>query len=306
MNRGWVLGPLRQRMDDFDDEIRKAAPDADLASAIIDRASRPQLLGADGTRHYFVAFITPAELRGAGGFIGNYGELTAVDGRVRLTRSRPDPRARQRRAAGPGVSGGPGRLPPSVRRPPAGRLLPGLTFSPHFPFDADVIEQLYPQSGGERIDGVISIDPMALAALLRFTGPIVVPGLDMPLTSANAADILLASNTSASETTPRGRTCSSRRHGSPSTGSPPATSRLREQLARVLGRWCRSVGSCCTARTSTSSGCSPACMPMARCPPPAATTCWPSPVRTSATTRSTRSCIATSPTTPESTRRPVR
>ena len=38
-------------------------------------------------RHYFIAFTQPAEARGLGGFVGNYGELTAIDGDIELTRS---------------------------------------------------------------------------------------------------------------------------------------------------------------------------------------------------------------------------
>jgi hypothetical protein len=38
---------------------------------------------------------------------------------------------------------------------------------------------------------VISVDPVALAAFLRFTGPITVTGLDEPLTAENAADVLI-------------------------------------------------------------------------------------------------------------------
>src|SRR5262249_51685341 len=49
----------------------------------------------------------------------------------------------------------------------------------------------YPQVGGDHIDGVLVLDPYALSALLKFTGPISVPGLDTRLTSSNAADVLL-------------------------------------------------------------------------------------------------------------------
>jgi hypothetical protein len=90
MDRSWLLGPLRSRLDAFAGEIARATPEAGLASSIIRLA--PDLLGADGTRHYFIAFITPAELRGVGGFVGNYGELdlNQVDGL--LFKCRDDPR----------------------------------------------------------------------------------------------------------------------------------------------------------------------------------------------------------------------
>src|SRR6202035_2533486 len=66
-----------------------------------------------------------------------------------------------------------------------------VTYSPDFPTVGKVISQMYPQAGGDQIDGVLALDPDALSALLRFTGPINVAGLPTPLTAANAADVLL-------------------------------------------------------------------------------------------------------------------
>jgi len=68
------------------------------------------------------------------------------------------------------------------------KMPPTLQICHRFPA---ILAQLYPQSGGPSIDGVLAIDPYGLAALLNFTGPIDVPGLAEPLTSANAAQVLL-------------------------------------------------------------------------------------------------------------------
>ena len=57
---------------------------------------------------------------------------------------------------------------------------------------AQAIESVYPQTrGGTPIDGVLAIDPYAIAAMLKITGPVTITGLPTPLTSANAADYLL-------------------------------------------------------------------------------------------------------------------
>ena len=74
-----------------------------------------------------------------------------------------------------------------------------INLSPHFPSTAQVIAELYPQSGGRPIDGVISLDALALATLIDFSGPISVTAVDprtqMPvetaLDGANAAQFLL-------------------------------------------------------------------------------------------------------------------
>jgi hypothetical protein len=63
--------------------------------------------------------------------------------------------------------------------------------SPDFPTVAEVIEGLYPQEGGFPLDGVISVDPFALADLLKATGPIVVKPWPTPITADNAAAVLL-------------------------------------------------------------------------------------------------------------------
>ena len=67
-----------------------------------------------------------------------------------------------------------------------------VTFSPDWPSVAQVIEGLYPQSGGVPVDGAISVDPAALAAFLKLTGPVRVDGLDMELTAKNAATFLVS------------------------------------------------------------------------------------------------------------------
>ena len=85
VDRGWLVAPLTDQIDELDDELERAGSDATTAAEVLRVA--PDLLGANGPRRYFVAFVTPAEQRGGGGFIGQFAELTATDGRVRLTRS---------------------------------------------------------------------------------------------------------------------------------------------------------------------------------------------------------------------------
>ncbi len=154
---------------DFGTEVDRALPDAELAIEGVRLA--PALFGGDGPRHYFIAFTQPAESRGLGGFVGNFGELTAVDGDLELTRSG---RIRELIAA-PGAASGPSAARPTTSPATAGSIRPSflqdLTFSPDGPSVAQVMEELYPQAGGREVDGVIIVDPVALAALMEFTGP---------------------------------------------------------------------------------------------------------------------------------------
>lgn len=189
LRRGWLLPPLNSRVGDFSAELMDAQRDIDLAGSLLDTA--PALLGADGPRHYLVAFLTPAELRGGGGFVGSFAELEAVDGKVRLVRSGRTEELID--AVPPGqrkLTGPPDYLRRYGRNDPAD-FLQDATYSPDFPSDASVLAQLYPQSGGRPVDGVIGVDPVGLAALLRLTGPVAVEGLKEPLSADNAVEVLL-------------------------------------------------------------------------------------------------------------------
>jgi hypothetical protein len=185
---GWLLGPVAGRVDQLRTNLATAGRQSDLASLAVNEA--PALLGANGPRHYFVAFMTPAETRGLDGFIGAYGELTVDQGRISLVRSGqathlvPNPSPRLHLNGPVDYVSRYGAFKPQDN-------FEDLTYSPDFPTVESVVAELYPQVGGEHIDGVLALDPYALAALLSFTGPVSVPGLGAQLTPSNAAAELL-------------------------------------------------------------------------------------------------------------------
>lgn len=188
LDAGWLAPPLRSRITQFSDQIDEARRDTRLARSLV--RTVPSLLGADGDRRYLIIFLTPSELRGAGGFIGSYAELTAVGGDVNLVRSgRIDDLIN---AAEPGtrtISGPEDYLRRYGRFRPQD-YLQDVTFSPNFPSSAAVMAELYPQSGGTEVDGVIGVDPTGLAALLELTGPVMVEGFGEPLSAENAVEVL--------------------------------------------------------------------------------------------------------------------
>ena len=186
----WLVPGVAHRYAEFSGELADAAADADVAVDAL--AVAPALFGADEERRYLILFTTPAEMRGLGGFIGNYAEMTAVDGAMELTRSGRTAELR------PGIGNpaytisGPADYLDRWGRYRPGRFVQDTTYSPDFPSVAQVWEEIYPQiRGGAPIDGVVVVDPYALAALMTFTGPITVPGYSVPLTSENAAEVLL-------------------------------------------------------------------------------------------------------------------
>jgi hypothetical protein len=194
----WLVGPLQRRLDKLAVDLTSDRFRADNALTAVQLA--PRMLGAEGTRRYFVAFTTPAEARGLGGFMGNWALLTATNGKIEMTEfgrhddlnRAGDPSTRHLTGLDEFVQQW-GRFGFAV--PPDGladaEVWSNLTMAPDFPSVAEVVSQLYPQSGGDPIDGVFLLDPQAMAALISFTGPIQVEGLAEPLTAENAAQFII-------------------------------------------------------------------------------------------------------------------
>jgi Protein of unknown function (DUF4012) len=186
----WLLRPVVSRIDRFEAEVAEARPEADAARTAVDVG--PTLLGSGGSARYLVLFTTPVEARGRTGFPGNYAELLVTDGKLSMPRFGRISELEQ------------GGTPPEERviTEPADYLArygrfdvrgtwQNITMSPDFETIASVAAQLYPQSGGQPVNGVLSVDPEGLAALMRLTGAIDVPGLPEQLTQDNTARFLM-------------------------------------------------------------------------------------------------------------------
>ena len=240
----WLVSSVGSRLDDLDAELADVAPDVDDAVDAI-RLAPGSLLGADGQRRYFVAFTTPAEARGLGGFMGNWAVLTAVDGRIRLsefgrTRDLNLGGVSPRYVTGPadfleqwgryGFTNGPGG---SASPTPWSTV----TVSPVLSSTAQVIDELLPQSGVAPVDGAFVIEPEVLEALVGLTGPISVDGSDIRLDEIERPCSSSWSTSTRSTTTPTGwtssRACRERRSRRCSAGD----CRRRRWSPRSSRRW---------------------------------------------------------------------
>ena len=186
-----------QRIDPAPLAPQIAAPVQELqrrladASDLADRASRavrllPPMLGGSGRRTYVFLFQNNAEVRATGGIPGAFATITADRGKLTLGRQDdartigdfrrpPTPLTAQERAVfGPGL----GRFPQDVN------------FTPDFPRSAQLIAGMYHATSRRAVDGVVSVDPVALSYLLRGTGP--VRAGDRELTADNAVQLLLS------------------------------------------------------------------------------------------------------------------
>lgn len=192
-----AAGPLRVAADSLSEQADAVrgldpswlSPVADARSALLEQlvplstSSRraataaellPPMLGRDGPRTYFVGFQNPAEARGTGGLLGAFALVHADGGRIVLERL--------------GENGELPPLPPVVEGLDPGfvarygsqgadALWVNANVSPSFPEVARTWLAMWTAGTGQRLDGALAVDPAALSALLRATGPLDVPGL---------------------------------------------------------------------------------------------------------------------------------
>ncbi len=186
INSPWLLSPVGGRLDELIEEINDVEPD--LNTAIQAVAQLPHILGGDGTRRYLVIFGTPSEARELGGVIGNFAEIEVTDGVIRLARTG---RNSDLNEASNGYRLQPADYPARYVALAPHTYAQNFTASPDFPTVARAIAELYPNMGGSPIDGVAYLDPYALQALLTFTGPIEMDGVETVLDAETAANFLL-------------------------------------------------------------------------------------------------------------------
>jgi hypothetical protein len=132
-----------------------------------------RLWGPAGSARYFLAFQNPAELRGTGGLIGEYGLIEASPGGPRL--SHVGPFSELDRRAGDGVALDP-RLPQRYQRFGVASAFWAVNVPADLPSVGENLVRLYRRSTGQRLDGVIALDPFAVAEILRVGGPVTVAG----------------------------------------------------------------------------------------------------------------------------------
>jgi hypothetical protein len=190
---GWLPEPVIAGRRDVLTLADEALGTLDRAEALT--AALPAFLGAEGPRSYYVGLQTSAELRGTGGLIGFWGVMSVDEGQVRFGATEDydpfddatDP-VGERRTSRINTIGLSDRNPPGVD--PAyyarygfaagARSFPNINLDPDLPTTANAILDLFELQTGERLDGVILLDPIGLEGLLRSTGE----GVPLPDTVA--------------------------------------------------------------------------------------------------------------------------
>jgi hypothetical protein len=157
------INTAREQLQNQTAEVTSLLNNTALAARI-----GPSMMGADGPRTYLMAFQTVAEARGTGGLLGGFGVLRFNDGKPTVDTLAPNTELFGTAAQidlGPEFQDlyGPSRPFTDFRN---------SNQSPHFPYAAQIWKSMWERQSGERIDGVIGLDQVALSYILAATGPV--------------------------------------------------------------------------------------------------------------------------------------
>lgn len=177
------------------ERLQEVTATLDTASDVARLA--PSMLGADGPREYLLMFQNNAEARATGGIPGALAVLRLEDGKLTL--------GAQTSATDLGPM-----LPTLSVEPEqqliyswrVGKFMQDVNLTPDFPTAAGMAQAMWERKTGQHVDGVISIDPVALSYILDATGPVNLTqpdlialastGLPTQLTGTNVVRTLLS------------------------------------------------------------------------------------------------------------------
>ncbi len=173
-----LIGPLKSGLAQVGDVVSMAQPALQVL---------PSMLGADGQKNYLLVFQNNAESLALGGSAASQALISADAGKIAIAQQASSASYDEDERVDVDVDY-------SAVQLYGAHLLDRVNTSmsrPDFPTAAALLTEWWHRDiGDDAIDGVISVDPIALGYLLKATGPITVG--DVELTSENAVEILLS------------------------------------------------------------------------------------------------------------------
>ncbi|MET0928147.1 MAG: DUF4012 domain-containing protein [Aeromicrobium sp.] len=147
----------------------------------------PAMMGRDGTRRYLLLIQNNAEARATGGIAGSYAVITAKRGKLTMGRQ------------GSSVDFAPiddpvvpmSRDEQTVFTDQLVTDVRDANVTPDFPRSGEIARAMAKEALGVDVDGVLSVDPVAMSHLLAGTGPVDL-GQDVVLDQGNAVESLLS------------------------------------------------------------------------------------------------------------------
>ncbi len=181
-----VVAPLRDPLLDVVDELHKMRSTADYSKNVL--GMLPAALGAEGPRNYLVVFQNNSEFRATGGIPGSFAVLHADKGQLDMLDQ------------GTGVDINrhfkKSILPPTREERllfdgKLGLWVQDTNLTPDWSRSGQLLSAMWDEaSPGKGVDGVLSVDPVALSYVLRGSGPVALPRGKVA-TAQNAAQLLL-------------------------------------------------------------------------------------------------------------------
>ncbi|MGK3649155.1 DUF4012 domain-containing protein [Pseudarthrobacter enclensis] len=156
-----VSGPLERAQG----ELQQASTALNTAASVARIA--PDMMGADGAKRYLLMIQNNAETRASGGIPGALAVITFDQGKLSLGKQSS---ATELGAMAPLVPVETEQQRIYSNR--VGKYMQDVNLTPDFPTAATTAKAMWEQKTGENVDGVISIDPIALSYLLDATGPV--------------------------------------------------------------------------------------------------------------------------------------
>lgn len=163
------LSLIRDARGQLQDQTSKLAQL--LGNTSIAAQLAPSMLGANGPRTYLMVFQNNAEARGTGGLLGGFGVLRFDNGMPVVDAVAPNTELKGASAAidlGSEFNSAYGWVNPLSD-------FRNSNLSPHFPYAAQIWKSMWEQQSQVHIDGVITVDPVALSYLLGALGPVTLP-----------------------------------------------------------------------------------------------------------------------------------
>ncbi|WP_307794389.1 DUF4012 domain-containing protein [Arthrobacter cavernae] len=195
INPGTLFPQVAEPLVQAREQLRAVSGTLDSAA----EASRlaPAMLGSGETRRYLLLIQNNAEIRASGGIPTALAVLTMDKGKLTLgAQTTADGLGKQDKA-----------LPVDVEQERIystrlGTYMQDVNLTPDFPTAARTAQNMWAAKTGERLNGVISIDPIALGFILDSTGPVKLKdssvlalskgGLPTELTGKNVVHTLLS------------------------------------------------------------------------------------------------------------------
>lgn len=187
IDKSLLIGPVAGAVDQLTTLLSENAPVLRSASDVL--ALVPDALGATEPREYVLMFQNNAESRALGGTALSFALLTMDNGRIQLGDALPAGMGNfidYAESVLPIPDGAEAVYPLGAY----GTFIANVTTRPSFVSAAELTQEMWKRQFGTEIDGVISVDPVALGYVLGATEPITLSTGDV-VTGDNLVPLLL-------------------------------------------------------------------------------------------------------------------